>query len=63
MNEKKKKSWQFARSLYVAEDIEAGEKFTEKMSGRSGPDTVCILDTFLRSRGKRPNVICKKVLN
>ncbi|WP_456485400.1 pseudaminic acid synthase, partial [Hydrogenimonas sp.] len=30
MTEKKKKSRQFARSLYVAENIEAGEVFTEK---------------------------------
>ncbi|WP_373032495.1 pseudaminic acid synthase [Sulfurovum sp.] len=30
MNEKKKKSRQFSRSLYVAEDIKAGEVITEK---------------------------------
>ncbi|NOR55563.1 MAG: pseudaminic acid synthase [Sulfurovum sp.] len=30
MSEKKKKSRQFSRSLYVAEDIKAGEVFTEK---------------------------------
>ena len=30
MTEKKKKSRQFSRSLYVAEDIKAGDVITEK---------------------------------